>query len=361
MSHPLIILGAGASNGCLTDAQKKSRKRSLDFPLVNNLFDPQYFSYLKDRIKIENLKDFIDPLFHKEISDVLLGGEGYLKQISGSLMNRESLEKEVSNLWKTAKGNNEQTQKQLVSFSFYLQFLFYFLSEDIEKENIGGNSYNVLASEIANLLFKEGDANVSIINFNYDLLMRKALDGIDAKVSNRIRYKAIHGSCDNCWICSPDQKGDRPRAPWEDLRSHRDRIKNFGFDEFFKAGPEEYKFLDVCTAIRNGRSTIPRPVLTLPFFEKQVCGNNRYQEIAGWFKDVDKVLVIGWSAKDEDLVKLICKDFGDRSISLTVVAKDDIDDIFNRFPNGQFLRTAQHNGFNEFMRSQQCKTFFGTA
>ncbi len=361
MSHPLIILGAGATNGGLTDAQKKSRKRSLDFPLVNNLFDPQYFSYLKDRIKIENLKDFIDPLFHKEISDVLLGGENYLKQISASLMNRESLEQEVSNLWKAAKGRNEQTQKQLISFSFYLQFLFYFLSEDTDKENIGGNSYNVLASEIASLLFKETDADVSIINFNYDLLMKKALEGIDAKVSGRIRYRAIHGSCDSCWVCSPDQRGDRPRAPWEDLRSHRDRIKNFDFDEFFATGPEEYNFLDVYTAIRNGRSTIPRPVLTLPFFEKQVYSNHRFQGVADWFKRIDKILVIGWSAKDNDLIELICKSIGDRSIPLTIVARGDINDIFNRFPKGQFLRSAQHDGFNEFMRSQTCKNFFGTA
>lgn len=363
MSYPLIILGAGASNGCLNDEQRKHRRIALDFPLVNQLFDPQYFGYLKDNISAKKLKNFVDPLFNKEIKDVLLGGDDYLKQISARLMGRKSLEQEVSSFWKTAKGNNRQTQKQLIAFSFYLQFLFYFLSEDTAKEKIGGNSYDVLASEIADLLFKEGSAEVSIINFNYDLLMQKALKAIDTKVANRIRYKAIHGSCDNCWISHADQRKDRPRAPWETLHSQKDRVERFDFYEFFEPGPEEYNFLEACRIIQKGDPHIPRPVLTLPFFEKQECNNHRYQEIAWWFKHTDKILIIGWSAKDNDLIKLISENIGNRLVLLTVVAgnKDDIDDIFNKFPEKKFSRAAEYNGFNEFMKSQECKTFFGTA
>lgn len=361
MPNSLIILGAGASHGCLNDKQRDNRKRSLDFPLTGQLFDPEYYAYLKDRIGKESLKRFIDPLFSKEIRDVLLGGDEFLKQISSCLTGREDLEQEVSSLWKSAKENNTQRQRQLIAFSYYLQFLLYFLSEDSAKENIPGNSYYALAGEINDSLFKDKNSEIFIVNFNYDILMQNALKSIEGGVANRVHYKPIHGSCDKCWVSSPDQKDGVPRLPFKDLRHHGKRIENFDFNEFFTAGPEEYNFLETCKTIRDGNLYIPRPVLTLPFFEKQICNSHRYKEIESWFSRVDKILIIGWSAKDKDLIGLIEKNNVNKLLHLTVVAGKDVNDIFNRFPEKNFPRAAQCVGFNEFMRSQGCKTFFGTA
>lgn len=357
MPHPLIILGAGASYGYLTEEQKELRKGVLDFPLVDNICKQEYLDYLYENIKSEKLKMFVDLLISKEIRDVLVGGKDFIGQIHARLMGVESLEKELTDIWERAK-QDEIKKRQMIAFAYYLHFLFYFLSKDTEKK-VGGNSYDVLISKISDFLQDNKDGIVSIINFNYDLLMvgAKKKGGFDeGKNKNKLLYYSIHGQCDKCFICSPRFYSDTHRVNG-DLNSEKDRIRTFDLDEFFKNGPEEYDYIEICKRRQEGKSYIPRPVLILPFSKKKI--DYRYKEAKNYINEIDRILLVGWSAKDEEFIKLIKENIGNKKLPLCVVTdeKAETDGINDKFEGVYSDFIHNREGFAKFVRSENCKNF----
>lgn len=370
MSYPLIILGAGASFDYLSKDEEEQMKSKgfLKFPLTSQLCRAGYFDYLQKKIdKIHELNPMINSVIIKEIKEVFKGGESHIRKIISSLNTAENLEENVSDIWKTAKGdNNKDRLRQLIGFVYYLQFLFYFLSKEFGGKS--GNNYDRLVNKISDFLGKYKDSQVLIVNFNYDLLLDNAINDLDEQLKGRLVYIKIHGSCDRCWICDPrvDKNGGL-RMPFVNLLSRTELIHNFAEyqNEFFEKGPQNYDMVELCKMKENGKAITIRPALVLPFFLKNECGfpcsEGDLQLLNFHLPNIDRILTIGWSAKDNDFIELI-KKYKSSEMPLFVVggSNDDIDSVFSRLNKfGNFSRSANCVGFGNFLNSVTCKTFFG--
>lgn len=368
MPSPLIILGAGASFDYYSEDEKKGIKGFLDFPLADNLCQPQYLYYLEDRIRQrEELKKIIDELAVKEIREIFLGGKNYISQIASSLNREQNLEKNVSNIWKTAvERNDKYRQRQLVAFAYYLHFLFYLLSKEFGGRT--SNNYYALVNRLSDLLSNNNESETLIVNFNYDLLMDDALKSLEHGVQNRLSHIKVHGSCDKyCISRVTEQDKGPPRMPHLTL-SREELIKNFAeyWNEVFEIGPESYDLIYICKEKERGEGVAIRPSLILPFYNKSEygfpCNKQDLQVIKNFLPRTDRILIIGWRAKDEEFINLIKEGVNDsgKDIRLSVVAgdKDDIADIKQQFNDMFFVPSTDCVKFSNFVSSDACKKFF---
>lgn len=367
MKKPLVILGAGASFDYLSENEKKQIPKFLNFPLADEICYADYFNYLKSKIvNIEEMKYIIHPAVFKEIKEIFSGGERFIRNIASSLNRTQSLEQSVSDIWQKAKLNkSKERQRQLVGFAYYLQFLFYFLSKDFGGKT--SNNYDELVNVISDFLNKDEESEILVINFNYDLLMDDALIGLDELTKDRLKYSKVHGSCDRCWISDPDFNNSIMRQ--YKLGSRAELIKNYSdddFDGFFERGPEQHQLLEICKAnSAKGKTYTIRPSLTLPFYNKDEygfpCFKRDLEIIKNHLGVTDGVLIIGWSARDNELIKLM-KDNIKEKIPLAAVAQDGeaVKEIKGRLSEIPFddNSTCDYAGFTNFLISDKCEDFF---
>lgn len=364
MKYPTLILGAGASYDCFSENEKSQIIGFQNFPLANELCYAHYFGYLKEEIKMERLKNIMHPVIFEEIKKIFNGGEHFIKRIASSLNRTKSLEESVSDIWKKAVANNDkERQKQLVGFTYYLQFLFYFLSKQFGKETT--NNYYALATYISDFLnpTRDAEAELLVINFNYDLLMDIAFDKMEDE--KRLKYSKVHGSCDKCWVV---RGGGYPYKMY-DYNSGDGLIENYAehFGEFFKRGPEEYDLLEIGKKKAEGDKFIMRPAILLPFYSKYdlgfPCFERDLQKIKSHLSNTDGILIIGWSAKDGELIKLM-QDNIKKEIPLMVVAGNisEAKEIRSRLSKVPFYGNNTFNfvGFTNFMglSPNKCEDFF---
>lgn len=376
MKYPTIILGAGASHDYFTTAEENEVAMLFDgrpFPVTNDICAPKYLTYLKDAVLGDiDLGGIVNQQFFSEMKKIFFSAEKFILPIVATLNRSEkSLEKHLSEIWKTAIANNNTTRKrQLVAFAYYLQFLFYFLSKDFGVKHKMTNNYLELANNISDFLHTDTEAEVLVVNFNYDLLMDIALGDtvdIDERVNDRMHHLKVHGSCDRCWVAEQSTKKDSsPRSKTLNLQGKF--VMNYAdddFDGFFDSSGPDYSLVEIKELRDVDDSFVIRPSLLLPFYLKDEygfpCSASDLDKMKAHLNVTDGILVIGWSANDSALLNIM-KESVKQDIPLAVVAVDneEIAVVRKRFSNVAIDDTLHFDckKFTPFSISDKCKEFF---
>ena len=145
-----IILGAGASNGCVAKGKKGFAPPSGEAPPLSN----QLFDYHEEFREILHRYNKANPVMYKIKSALFNSSE------------KTSLESELESY-----AIKKQYLGEMISIKFYLRDLFQKISNEYLKGIIGSDNY----SGLVHFLKGEVTEPVTFITFNYDTLLELAM------------------------------------------------------------------------------------------------------------------------------------------------------------------------------------------
>ncbi len=354
MPYPLIILGAGASCGY------SHEKGELTFPLVKDLGKNIYFDYVMKMVeRNDNGSETIEKL-----KGIILRKRDIVTNILSSLQisDTNNLEGELERLWNRALKSNDQTrQEELKMFSYFLQLLFHFLSQEL-----GGfpNNYKNLRGLASDFLEDEKESYVCVVSFNYDTLANEAFKGI-----NRCTIKNPHGSCEQFCVFLREK---RPLGvPLDD--SDENIIP---FSKFVNPG-EAYPLSRIDKALKGQEFKYAiRPALISPIPSHKHLVS--FEDLNNIFSQIDRILIIGWRGVDESFVKVLVDNVRG-TIPTVIVAKnkEDVEEVERNLTRGyieskrgfdafgfekgrkSFIEKEENTcGFSSFVGSESCRKFF---
>ena len=276
-AYPLIYPGGGAYPSALKPTREPWRP-----PLAKELFldHDHYFGHI-----VEN---------YGKLTHIL----PYLRQPTGG----KTVEEVLETLLAESKGNPE-TKKELASVRFYLCQLRHQITEKWHSQTNGATNYAPLIREI--LLSNKSNEPVCLVTFNYDLLLEHALYTFGFKVSQpNVQYDShsilklfkLHGSVG--WARIVDAPSGTRMEP-QALIETADTLKLT--DDFVLANPTDFMQFH-----QHGRPIFPAiamPVQTKTeeFFE---CPSSHRKKLCELLKLVNKVLIIGWQAKEAHFTQI---------------------------------------------------------
>jgi len=352
------------------------------FPTADHICDPEYFTYLEKKIKKlegapqhELIEEKINDKAFDTIRITFEGSKDGIKRIASdlSIKNKDeekSLEEKVSDIWRCAKKNDFNRQVELIAFAYYMQYLFFFLSNQFGGKT--ANNHFRLANVVSDFLAADEKAEVLVLDFNYDSLMDIALESLfkDPNKKKRIYHSKVHGSCQNHWIREKEilqaQEGSqRCLLKLGDI----DNWAKHDFLGFFTKDSDEYDWKTLL-GMNAEREKALRPALILPFYLKDEYGFPCYERdserIESHLRKTDAILVIGWSAKDSALIGLMQDYVQKGGVLLSVVAEDEHETERIRgylskavpFCDSTDFDCAE---FSKFLLKKKCKSFFGSS
>jgi len=306
----LIVLGAGASYGSwdMATADPGSTWRP---PLTASLFDfkqPGYLGKASPYPGAEALGRDLHLMAHSQ-------GAGF------------DLESELRTY---ATASHPVTRKWSLQIPGYLSDLFRTVSNEYE---MASGCYTNLVHQVAHTHQHE----LAFVVMNYDTLLERNLHAKyrwtfetidDYARGNAGPVVKLHGSAN--WF----RPLERTAGRWVDclsvdLLGATSPIRIFGNEAGL--GPNDA----VCKFVHESKFWYP--VLTAPLAGKdakhRVCPEEHVRELARWCKDCDKLLVIGCSCRDANLVEVPSQSFRGRAIDVHVVAG-------GRLPGGMTGPTA---------------------
>lgn len=331
MKAPLIILGAGASFDLIAP-QSRRHDFSTIIPVTDDLAEN---SYRNDEIAVR---------YHEVNTLFSLIGSAIKKNVLGKTFEEQM--KSITN------------PRQIMALKYYLSHYFRDRSHLFRRHPI--NHYRALAGHI-----EKNVGAAHIISFNYDTVLDHILGFSTTAdyIKGPIKLYKVHGSSE--WYYLVDRK-----------RSSLDRPT---LEDSFETGKEhfEYKTDHIYTTsdINSFSSEECKrhdiiPAIAIPIAQNKsfVCPDNHTKILSAALPSIEKILVIGWKAKDEYLIKLMQKSMSG-PIKLTIVSgkkdlkngKDDAKEIEGIFrsslPKVDFKEIKIIREFTNFINNH-CFNFF---
>ena len=282
MHNLLVIFGAGASYDY--------SEFSAPCPLTNELVN----SNRMDQNLLLKYKDCGD-LFTEIRPNIIQ------KRISFENALRELKEK---------FGNQKHRKIQFAALAYYLKDFF---------KNASGHTSTI--NNYANLINKLKDHNsgtATIATFNYDSLFETALrtgfNSMRDYISGAIKLIKIHGSHD--WSYIQDKRNFLLLSDSDNLISYDIIRENPDVLEKLKEEFEPVHDTEI-----SDFSGFRFPAIAIPLTNKHnfICPLNHTQTLQNAINTVDKILIIGWAARDQNLIRLI-KEGIRKNISTLIVA-----------------------------------------
>lgn len=330
--YPLIILGAGASHDFSPNIEKSKRP-----PVTNDLVKEEFI----DNELMSAYKDIRD-LLSEIISSIERDG-GF-----------EQTLKRLKDNW----GNNPKRKSQFIALQFYLRDLF----ENISRNNHSFiSNYRTLFNRIHDL--NGGNGRACVVSFNYDTLFEQSIDDIEwnsmsSYISNNIKLIKPHGSWNWAYVGNKDKLEFKYRDysdEYDFLTKNPEYINNsikkgtipYHVEEINNSGKEYHKF--------------PTIAVPLPDKHEFVCPDKHISTLEKALLEIDRVLVIGWSASDPNLLELL-RDKINREVKLMVISKDKnsaqkIADNIKVTNSKLICRASKSKGFSDFIESGEFEEF----
>lgn len=316
MGYPLIILGAGASYDYVIGGD--------GLPMTNQLVDSNFInSEISSR--------------YKEVEDLL-------SDLSGAIrLNDKGFEERLTEI-KNESGDKKHRKDQFNALKFYLRDLFL----SFLKNFANFNNYKSLIGHINDW----SGGKVCIVNLNYDTFFEKSynkkINKMQDYIDGDLKIFKIHGSCDWTHVY---RKDDTARI--YDIKDGYDLLKSVdytGEEIYYTDGIDNLKFFKI-------------PALAIPIMEKQdfICPKNHIKLLKEQLGEVDRILIIGWSAKDPAFIELIEKNLKNLSkVAIVAGGVERANEIKGRLKHLQNLKFEITTfGFSDFVAdSSYCKTFF---
>lgn len=356
MKNPLIIIGAGASYDFLKIARHESgdqyRLNTWRPPLTNNVFDVSRFSEIIG--KYENVKPLASTIIN------IVDGK-----------NPFDFEKYLSN---QEVQFPEKSYPQIIALRFYLAELFSKVSYHFYRHT---NNHTHLIDQIDK---KVGKAVV--VNFNYDTLFEKNIplinnsDKIDSYIDGTIKVIKIHGA--HNWRYTPKITLDKTgvyeffisggRSLHEEYKDHEvdpTTTKSFDYSkENFDLNEYRKNIEDKTLSITSWLYYLPAIAIPIATKASSVCPPSHIKVLTDELASVDGILVVGWRAQDEYVLKLLKDNLPDK-VKLTIVSSSEAhaQEIALKFKEIQQIKidditVSKSEGYTNFMINGECEQFF---
>ena len=335
----LYIFGAGASKASqdgLNDAKNIP-------PLVNELFDKQYYPYAK---LIHLPKENLESYKHS--------------------MNSQPLEKWLTNWWEGIKDINEPLVKSAEKTDFgKLTFYIWWVLQNISNSYTTNNLYRKFLIKL-----KSRKESPKIITFNYDTLLDKALNEVFGAMFHgtldtytKQNYIKAHGSVNwflekrNGEIIIGPEMGSSRRVRFDIASSQMFNGSELSIENIHVIEPS-HKDLMNFDFISHHRfhNDYFYPVILLPLTSKLYTFFTYFNErvISEGKKPIslaNDIYMIGYSAQDE----IITKEFlpnAPKGTKLHVIALKDANEIMDKVleKNKNLIKgLTYYNGFSDFI------------
>jgi hypothetical protein len=301
----MVIFGAGASFDSVDPANFGALRMQFRPPLTNRLFT--------------------DEAHYDEALDLYPQFSGLITWLRGMGRDEANLEQELGRLRDRADGDDGDRQAlvQLAAIRYYLRRILFISGELWAYMSHGGTNYATLLERIRRWHIKSHEP-VVLVTFNYDTLLEKAagnvlgllLTDVDSFTSND-EYKIfkMHGSVD--WaqvVTAPPNAVSNIHNPvgvverqlieaTPDLtythEYHRNTI-GLPFDRY-AYGP--FGALDFPKTREN---SLLFPAIAIPLEAKTdfECPLDHQNQLVQIFRDVSKLLIIGWRGAEQHFLRL---------------------------------------------------------
>lgn len=325
-----IILGAGASNGCV-QKQDGATPLGIDPPLSKQLFD--------------NIPEFRKILSAYDRAKQLV----YNIRISLRESNSTSLEDELDSY--AAKG---QYLSEMVAIKFYLRDLFQKVSDDYLSKIIGTDNY----SSLVHFLNKEVMEPVTFITFNYDTLLEQSIEEITQRrykkmqdyMSSKYPILKLHGSCNWC----------RLLFDWD--------LQESPYEYFSSSGTEPNNPIEVGEQHQESYPAIGLP-LTTKTKESFECPEEMLNQAIETMQHTTKLILIGWKGREDHFNRLVLsrlnKDASIQIISQSTASAKKIGEHLTGYNELRSFRSRIQypgvSGFSGYVVSSEMREFLTPA
>ncbi len=297
MAYPLIIFGAGASY----DYSPLGKVGPLTIHLTDD--------------------EFLNP----ELLDRYPGAGSLLSSVIQQVKGKKRSFEEVLTELKKQSSHSSRMRSHFAALEFYLQVLFETISVDAgvprKKRMHSINNYR----DLINSIDTYADGKACIVTFNYDTLFERNIPGgppqaMKDYVEGDLKVIKLHGSHD--WIYA------LPRDSF--ASSSEERKTNFQLylenpgllENLRKEKIAPYHKQEFARKNTGSREFLKFPALALPLNEKDdyICPLSHIQTLERVLPNIDRVLIIGWSAGDPLLLEILKNNLPKMGYKALVVA-----------------------------------------
>lgn len=345
--YPLIIFGAGASTGALEDVEfRHTGILKWKPPLSNELFDRTRWDKYIQKWGLE-----LDYL----ATDAFAGRSRH----------NDSIEEFLTALYQRALTGNKNRAKQFIALRFYLADLFTNISNNYHRS---ANNYSRLLHEIDD----RTTGRACVVTYNYDTLFEKnineftSISHLDEFINSDLKLVKIHGSCN--WVHKPISTFDPSNSEGACnffMRSSNDYLdKNLELEERIYDGVWNF-------SNSTGKFQFQHylPAISVPISNKKkefFCPQSHIDALINALDEIDRILIIGWRAKDLYLVNLLKKHSFAKKIPIYIVANSEAGskEIAKEFnTDSKFnVHACEANGFGQFLQhSREFNDFWDEA
>ena len=352
MSKPLIILGAGASYDMSPECEN-----CRVTPLTKNLVDPEFID--------ENMVSWFS------------GAGNLLSEVIPQVRNgNKSFEEILTEIRDENYNSSIVCKKQFVALEFYLQNLFKELSNpsysrfkdkrSIRKQIQEINNHKI----ILNCIEYYSDGKACFVSFNYDTFLEKSLDkknmpkNMQGYTNKDIKIIKPHGSHDWIYLEKKDEYDEEMGivSAYDKCIQYPDLLGNVQVNPQYgiyhtkelEDNPHESELYQL-------------PALAIPLVGKDryVIPEKHITVLEKELNSVDRILIIGWRAKDPLLLETMKKNLPEGGYKVVVVSKDltEAEEISKEISTGlsipeSFIK-SHGGGYSKFVSNREnLKEFF---
>lgn len=334
MKRLTLVLGAGASKGCAGNGIAATVNHDFCPPLVQELFDRRFDSVLQ---RFGTLSVHLDDM-RTELKKCDVNFERLLQEFYEAAERRDD--------------------RWPLDIPLYLRDLLWTISDAYV---VGSSKYDTLVQRVLSSSFDK----IMFLNLNYDLFLEYALrdcsrhefDTVGAYIPDKKKWILIkpHGSVN--WATVLENWPRYPSGDCKPFPSHLDEPPKFRSEihvvlrathhpkGFYLAGVSEHRLY-------------PRMVVPVddPKTKRFVCPQEHEERAKEFVDDCTTFLIIGFSGRDDDVVKLLQgMPSGSRVV---LVSQGDVRKVFDRMrPGAQGLDSKgavvelHNDGFASFVES----------
>ncbi len=350
MAYPLIIFGAGASN----DYSSECGKNEKISPLTKNLVDKNFlFGDLLNKY----------PSVGDLLSDVVL-------QVRGSISSFEEALTQIQE--RTA--HSIPMRRQFIALEFYLQELFervsnqnytpIWITKETRRRMHQINNYRIILNRINT--YSNGKA--CVVTFNYDTLFENGFtqnlqpQRIGDYISGDLKLIKLHGSHDWVYIHRKSGKDIENAIRAFDLCMEQPNLlaeaqQNKSCNPYHKTEIHKRSDEEIFHLL---------PVLAIPLIGKDsfICHETHIKIFEKTLPKIDRILIIGWQARDSLLLKTLKENLPKMGYNILVVSnsKNGADKIATTIKKALGARngliSSRGGGFSGFVSNEISHTFF---
>ena len=294
MKKIMIIFGAGASYDVI-DKSYNPHDKDFQPPLTNQLFDMRFQVYIDEMSEFTNRI----PELRAKLAYNVCGLEEYLDNLKQ----------------KALTSKNKKIYFEFIEVLLYLQNIIHQVSNKYLKANSSGGITSNYHSFLKK--FQDEQINPLLVTFNYDLYLDRActdvfgknFNTVDDYTNSNIKLYKVHGSVNWGYNCDVNL---------DSVPSFFDKCERY---ERLSQWIEKFDSRDIKPQlIQDYSESLYYPALAVPLKKNKGFVIPEYKkQLQEAIREIDTIVVVGWSASDSFFLDLIHSSIRHNQVSLFIV------------------------------------------